>query len=86
MDFAILNVDRESGRDVKVKNETQMPLFSPASSAWFSIWVSPILRCTARRRRCLLAVLFDFSWLCCGFVIVEDAHGAKGSELGPYYS
>ena len=23
---------------------------------------------------------------CCGFVIAEDAHGAKGSELGPYYS
>ena len=32
------------------------------------------------------AVLFAFSWLCCGFVIAEDAHGAKGSELGPYYS
>ena len=59
--FAVFNVDRESGRDVKVKNETQMPLFSPASSAWSSIWVSPVLRCTARRRRCLLAFSFDFS-------------------------
>ena len=33
-----------------------------------------------------LPFFFAFSWLCCGFVIAEDAHGAKGSELGPYYS
>ena len=29
---------------------------------------------------------FAFSWLCCGFVIAGDAHGAKGGELGTYYS
>ena len=33
-----------------------------------------------------LPFFFAFSWLCCGFVIAENAHGAKGSELGPYYS
>ena len=73
--------------DVTVLDTRANRIFLRSSLLGFPLWCfCPILRCAARRRRCLFAVNFAFSWLCCGFVIAEDAHGAKGSELGTYYS
>ena len=84
----VSSVVREHGRDGNLHQSQQD--FSPVSSLLgFPLWCFPLaLFCGALydAGAAYLPFFFAFSWLCCGFVIAEDAHGAKGSELGPYYS
>ena len=84
----LFSVVREHGRDGNLHQSQQD--FSPVSSLLgFPLWCFPLaLFCGVLHDAgaAYLPFFFAFSWLCCGFVIAEDAHGAKGSELGPYYS
>ena len=84
----VSSVVREHERDDNLHQSQQD--FRPVSSLLgFPLWCFPLaLFCGVLydAGAAYFAVLFAFSWLCCGFVIAEDAHGAKGSELGPYYS
>ena len=78
--FAVFNVDRESGRDVKVKKprcRCFLRLDLLGSPFGFPLFCGVLPDAGAA----FLPLIMFFSWLCCGFVIAEDAHGAKRSEL-----